>query len=679
MIRTLLLIFIFPVFVFGQKERIDSIYNELKKPKNDTTIMLLYDRLSDMMYMDQPDSAISCWERIISLAESCVGKYPASSLESKTIKGYHAYCLNNIAFFYYNRGLVSVAIEYFDRSLKTQEEINDKEGIAYSLNNLAFIYKNQGDEKKALEYFQRGLKIQEQIKDRKGSVTSLNNIGVIYHKRREIQKAMEIFQRALKLGEEIKFKEGIARSLNNIGNIYDLNGDPSITSSKEQSLKAGFLKAVDYYTQSLKIREEIGDKQGTANSLISIGKVYIKDKNYTQALKNMQRSLQLAKEIGYPQEIANSAEMLDFIYRMTGDYKQARENYELFVQMRDSLNNETTRKASIKQQLKHEYEVKAAADSVAHAKETEIKNAEIKVKKNQQYALFWGLGLVIVFALFMFNRFKVTQKQKFIIENQKGEVEEQKKIVEDKQKEILDSINYAKRIQYTLLAHKDFLKQHLPEHFIFFKPKDIVSGDFYWATHHNNKFYLAVCDSTGHGVPGAFMSLLNIGFLTEAINEKGIAKPNEVFDFVRERLINSISKEGQMDGFDGILICFDKTNNTITYASANNAPVLMHNGKFIELSTDKMPVGIGEIKNNFKLHTIESSKGDVLYLYTDGYADQFGGPKGKKFKYKQLNELLLSEYEKPLNVQHENIKKAFETWQGNLEQVDDVCILGIRI
>ena len=278
------------------------------------------------------------------------------------------------------------------------------------------------------------------------------------------------------------------------------------------------------------------------------------------------------------------------------------------------------------------------------------------------------LGFVILFS----RAFAYLQKQQ-------AKIEEKNKEIENKSKDITDSINYAKRIQYTLLAHKDFLKQHLPEHFIFFKPKDIVSGDFYWATHHNNKFYLAVCDSTGHGVPGAFMSLLNIGFLTEAINEKGIAKPNEVFDFVRERLINSISKEGQMDGFDGILICFDKTNNTITYASANNAPVLMHNGKFIELSTDKMPVGIGEIKNNFKLHTIESSKGDVLYLYTDGYADQFGGPKGKKFKYKQLNELLLSEYEKPLNVQHENIKKAFETWQGNLEQVDDVCILGIRI
>ncbi len=661
--------------MIGQKERIDSINTELKKTNHDTITIKLYDRLADIWYMDNPDSAISNWEKIISRAESCADKYPSSSKESRFIKGYHAFSLNNIAFFYYNRGLVSVAIEYFDRSLKTQQEIGDKEGMAYSLNNLAFIYKNQGDENKALEYFTKSIKIQEQIKDKKGSVTTLNNIGAIHQKRGEIQTALAMFEKALKLGREIKFKEGVARSLYNIGSIYATNGDPSNSLSKENIVS----KAVEYYTESLKIREEIGDKQGIANSLLSIGKVFLKDKNYAQALKNTLRALELGKQIGYPQEISKAAEMLDVIYRNTGDFKLARENYELYIRMRDSLNNETTRKASIKQQIKHDYELKAAADSVAHAKETEIKNAELKVKKNQQNALFWGLGMVIVFAVFIFNRFKITQKQKIIIETQKGEVEEKKKLIEEKQKEILDSINYAKRIQYTLLAHEEFVKQHLPEHFIYFQPKDIVSGDFYWATYHNNKFYLAVCDSTGHGVPGAFMSLLNIGFLTEAINEKGIEKPNEIFDYARLRLINSISKEGQQDGFDGILICFDQTNNKITYAAANNAPILIQKNSISELKIDKMPVGLGEIKNNFSLHTIEANKGDVIYLYTDGYADQFGGEKGKKFKYKQLNELLLNESSNPMHLQKENIKNTLLNWKGNLEQVDDICIIGIRV
>jgi tetratricopeptide (TPR) repeat protein len=207
--------------------------------------------------------------------------------------------------------------------------------------------------------------------------------------------------------------------------------------------------------------EEIKDKKGIAFSFNNIGYIFFKQKNYSKALEFCNRSMQWCKETGYPENIRNTAGVLNQIYKATHDYKLALENYELFIQMRDSINNESTRKASIKQQLKHEYETKAAADSVAHAKETDIKNAElakqqaeIKAKKNQQYALFGGLGLVMVFAGFMYNRFKVTQKQKGIIELQKNEVEEQKKLVEEKQKEILDSIHYAKRIQLAQIPNE---------------------------------------------------------------------------------------------------------------------------------------------------------------------------------------------------------------------------------
>ncbi|MEI8137976.1 MAG: SpoIIE family protein phosphatase, partial [Bacteroidota bacterium] len=265
------------------------------------------------------------------------------------------------------------------------------------------------------------------------------------------------------------------------------------------------------------------------------------------------------------------------------------------------------------------------------------------------------------------------------VKERTSEVVNQKHIIEEKQKEIIDSINYAKRIQYTLLAHDEFLKDNLQEHFVYFNPKDIVSGDFYWATKKQNKFYLAVCDSTGHGVPGAFMSLLSIGFLSEAINEKSILEPNKVLDYVRQKLIDNISKEGQKDGFDGILICIDNKKNIITYAAANNTPVLVSEDNIYKLTADKMPVGIGEREQDFQLHTIDVKKGDLLYLYTDGFADQFGGSKGKKFKYKTLNELLFSNYTKTLLEQKEILEESFKGWRGDLEQVDDVCIIGIRI
>jgi serine phosphatase RsbU (regulator of sigma subunit) len=269
-----------------------------------------------------------------------------------------------------------------------------------------------------------------------------------------------------------------------------------------------------------------------------------------------------------------------------------------------------------------------------------------------------------------------------------AEIVEQKNIIQEKQKEIVDSIHYAHRIQTTILAKDEYLKKHLPEHFVLFKPKAIVSGDFYWATTKissynetitDNRFYLAVCDSTGHGVPGAFMSLLNISFLNEAIRDKNIAEPHEILNHVRKRLIKYISQEGGQDGMDGIVMCFDRLNNTITYAGAHNAPIVIRNKEIIEYKADKMPVGVGVKNEPFTLNTIHFQQGDMIYLYTDGYADQFGGPKGKKFKYKTLNALLSEISQEPLDTQRKKLDRAFEDWKGNLEQIDDVCIVGLRI
>ena len=244
---------------------------------------------------------------------------------------------------------------------------------------------------------------------------------------------------------------------------------------------------------------------------------------------------------------------------------------------------------------------------------------------------------------------------------------------------MVDSINYAKLIQYALLANKKLLQDNLPEHFVLFKPKDIVSGDFYWATKKENAFYLAVCDSTGHGVPGAFMSLLNISFLNEAITEKNISAPNEILNHVRKQLIEKT--DGRNDGMDAVLLKFENINNEIKiqYAAANNEPLLIRNNKVIPLPKDKMPVGKGEKTDSFTLQTMDIEKGDLLYFFTDGYVDQFGGHKGKKFKYKQLEELLLTHHDKSLTEQKEILNTSFSNWKGNLEQVDDILFIGIRI
>ena len=229
--------------------------------------------------------------------------------------------------------------------------------------------------------------------------------------------------------------------------------------------------------------------------------------------------------------------------------------------------------------------------------------------------LLYMISICIAFKYIIKWRLSASKKQQLELENtvaertadvvkQKEIAERQKELVQEKQKEIVDSINYAKRIQEALLSHGSHIKKYLPQHFILFNPKDIVSGDFYWSTEHDDKFYLAVCDSTGHGVPGAFMSLLNASFLNEAVKEKNILRPNEIFNYVRERLISSISHKGQQDGMDGILICINKKTNEITYCAANNEPILVSNQQIIELPKDKMPVGKGEKTESFKTHTI---------------------------------------------------------------------------
>jgi len=292
------------------------------------------------------------------------------------------------------------------------------------------------------------------------------------------------------------------------------------------------------------------------------------------------------------------------------------------------------------------------------------------------------------------------------------DIRDKNEIIAQKNKDITDSIHYAKRIQHALLASEELLDKNLKgtgdktsesfakDYFILFKPKDIVSGDFYWATvvkeideksketlphsdSFRHRFYLAVCDSTGHGVPGAFMSLLNISFLNEAITEKGIRKPNEVFNHVRQRLIENISSEGAQDGMDGILLCLSPVLSKgegvrIEYAAAHNAPVLIQNGKIIELNADKMPVGAGEKTDSFKLETLNIEHG-ILYLYTDGYADQFGGPRRKKFMYKQFASLLLSIQDKSMDEQKRFLDKTIEEWKGGLEQIDDILVIGLKI
>jgi serine phosphatase RsbU (regulator of sigma subunit) len=353
------------------------------------------------------------------------------------------------------------------------------------------------------------------------------------------------------------------------------------------------------------------------------------------------------------------------------------------VQVKDSIYNESNLKIMSELEAKYQNEKKQLQIDNLN-KQNELSEVKIEKQALTTRLLIIGSGLLLIIALMILIAYRNKRKANEIISEQKRQVEIQRDLVEVKSKEITDSINYAQRIQRVLLASDSMLQQHLPEYFVFYKPKDIVSGDFYWASAGEKKFYMCTGDCTGHGVPGAFMSLLNISFLNEAVIEKKIESPDKILDHVRTQIITSLNPAGTQveswDGMDAVLCTFDFKGMWLRFVCANNPLWLIRNNELKEFAADKMPVGKHtDSSRSFTLNTLGLRKGDIIYTFTDGYADQFGGEKGKKFKYKKLQKLLLDNSSKTMQEQKEILDKTFESWQGINEQVDDVLLIGIRV
>ncbi len=559
-------------------------------------------------------------------------------------------------------GLLFTALKYSEKSGNVNGGIHTQIGMAYM---------NTNNYQKAEEYLKQGYELAKKSENQKQILESAAEYAMYFQNLGKFDKALSLLNSVEKYADE--------------ENLFMATSGVYRGMAWSYAELEDYAKAHYYADKMLKLRRASEDENGVSEALEYKAHIYFKQKKYAEAIKLYQEGLVLAEKIGNKIFIKNTYQALARAYDELKDYKNANEYLKKYTVLNDSVTNKLNSEFNAELEEKYASE-KKQNEILMLSKESKLKG--VMLEKSNQQKLFLLFGLVLVGGLLGFAVYSFLQKKKAnaLITRQKQEVEHQKEIIEEKQKEIFDSINYAKRIQYALLASDELLSRNLStihgftsDHFVFFKPKDIVSGDFYWATMHHDKFYLAVCDSTGHGVPGAFMSLLNIGFLSEAIKEKEILSPDEIFNYVRKRLIETISKDEQQDGMDGILLCIDNTLKTLSYAAANNSPVLIRHNECIDLPKDKMPVGKGEKTESFKLHRVELQQGDRIYLYTDGYADQFGGPKGKKFKYKPLNDLLLSVSGKPAPEQVVAISDEFTTWKGSLEQVDDVCVIGIRV
>lgn len=499
--------------------------------------------------------------------------------------------------------------------------------------------------------------------------------------------------------------EGVASTYTNIGVTYKLSGNP------EEAL-------VNYY-KGLKILEELNDTRSISTTLYNIGNLYYEQNKFSEAEPILKKSLAIAQKDGFLSEVQESSKLLSRIYELKGNHKDALTLFKLYISTKDSINNEAALKASIELQTQYEYEKKVAADSVKNMEAEKVylanleaekaisekHKAENNMRKKQNIYLFIGLGILGLFGFFMFNRFKVTQRQKNIIDEQKKLVEEQKaeterqhEQLEHVHKEISDSINYAKRLQLAILPSMDDLRTYLNNGFVLFQPKDIVSGDFYWMQPSQDKVLFAAADCTGHGVPGAMVSVVCSNALNRVVKEFGIDEPKDVLNKTRELVIETFARSGKdvKDGMD-IAIC-SLQGNKLVYAGANNPLWIVRKTKnlsdsfkeqrgteiqddysLIDFKANKQPVGLYEGMEDFDQTTVELYQGDAVYIFTDGFADQFGGDKNKKLMYKPFKKLLIKIQHLPMDEQKEELLKFFHQWRGENEQIDDVCVIGVRI
>jgi len=736
----------------------DSIKNQLTIAKEDSTIITLFIKLGDVFEVDNPDSAEHCYKfalkaaiknsnsKFITICYNKVGLFYSNNGNYKAaIKAYQtllnvmiiqknepevAYCYLNIGEVYMYQGNYLKALDLYQKALKIFEKysksnnltvsLSCKKGMVRSYNDIGTIHAENQALPLSLEYFKKALSTEEQIGDKRVISGCYNNIGIIYYMQSDYPQAIEYYKKSLKTAEEINDKPGMSERYNNLGLVYADKGNNNL--------------AINYYLKSFKIDEELGDKKGMAIVLGNISLLNNQIKKYREAIKYAERSLEIAKNIGSLDEQKCAYNYLSTAYDSLKNYKKTSQYLKLFKLLNDSIYNIESGKKIKEMDAIYQTEKKQKEIELLN-KDKELQNAKISKQETQKIGLIAGIILMLVLLVVIFVSYNQKKKANKLLVFQKHQIEEkneelnqqneeiasqrdeiesqrdllinQKEHIEEIHKEVTDSINYAKRIQEAVLPVSAPARAVLGEHFILFKPKDIVSGDFYWATQtrgHVTLLIVAVADCTGHGVPGAFMSMLGISFLNEIVRKQEVTQANHVLNELRKEIINALQQKGvsgeQKDGMDISLLVVNTETNECQWAGANNPLYIVRGGQnpqgltkpvplqnlegLEEIKGDKMPIAIYERMEPFTNHEFKVENGNCLYLFSDGFADQFGGAKGKKFMYKQFKEILVqtcpgtSQQIKTMNEQKEILDKIINEWIGNNEQIDDITVLGIK-
>ncbi|MFH2094825.1 MAG: tetratricopeptide repeat protein, partial [Bacteroidota bacterium] len=553
----------------------------------------------------------------------------------------------------------------------------------------------------AIEDINKGLEICIRDGFREEELWMYNELGVIYSD--PIWDGMDhvtaagYFEKALTIATELKSEVNEASVLSRMGWMY-LN----IPDTR---------KALDCFDRAMDIYKKQGNRNGTYSCIQGVGQVYKLAGEYGLALEYLQQALEMADETGNLDGMNNIYESMAGVYKLKGDFEKALEYYGFSVEIKFKLYDQV--------RFSQIAEMETKFDTERSRQELELKDAQLKKQNLQRNAFIAGFGLVLALAIVIFISYRSKKKANVLLEKQKKEIEDKNEElhqqneeiaaqrdeieaqrnevvrhrdeIEKIHKELTDSIRYAKLIQEAMLPEQEWVTRSLPEHFILFKPKDIVSGDFYWASLiPGNRLVITAADCTGHGVPGAFMSMLGVSFLNEIINKEQVYTPGLILNRLRTMIIESLKQTGQsgenQDGMDVALCVLELETGKLEFAGANNPLVIINSDGTKEIKGDKMPVGYYERMPDFETHEFQLAEGDSIYVFSDGFPDQFGGPSGRKYMKSNFKKILQKIHQIPTGEQKALLEEEYRNWIGCInvstgrpfEQVDDIVVIGLK-
>ncbi len=489
---------------------------------------------------------------------------------------------NNLGRIYEKRSMYDKAIEYYIDALKIKEKLNDKKGIASIYNSIGLIYYYQANSVLSLKNFNAALNIAQEINLPLAIASIYNNIGLLYIDQKKFDSALVNFNKSLSFYEKIKDQYGISTCYSNLGICYYSKGD--------------LITAEQYFNNAISIKEKTEDNFGLVSTYISLAVLYQKQKNYDKALSIIEKAINISSKLDYKEGLSRAYFVQSELYSQKGNYKEAYENFIKYHVLQDSIFNEKSTK--IISSLQEQYQAEK------REKEIELANSKIKQQSILIYAALLVIALVLSLSFVILRSYRQKKKANELLSAQNIEIMKQKNIIEEKNRDILSSIAYAKRIQDAILPQPSFINKYLTNSFVLFLPKDIVSGDFYWFMQLSNEVILfAVVDCTGHGVPGAFMSIVGYNSLNQVIKEFSIHNPALILDKLNELVQQALHTQEQeiKDGMDIALCWLNIKERRLRYAGANNPLYIISNDgtkNYSTLVVEKNNKYLYEIKAN---------------------------------------------------------------------------------